>query len=55
MGEETQQPFGEDRNCSDFETRTEAQAFFEAAGGLEGKDPHGLDRDGDKIVCDKLN
>lgn len=46
-------PRGEDRNCGDFSTHAEAQAFYEAAGG-PGVDPHELDRDGDGVVCESL-
>ncbi len=46
-------PEGPDRNCSDFDTQQEAQAFYEAAGGPE-KDPHRLDGDGDGIACQSL-
>ncbi|WP_240468663.1 thermonuclease family protein [Gracilibacillus sp. YIM 98692] len=46
-------PKGEDRNCSDFDTHDEAQAFFKAAGG-PNEDPHGLDRDKDGLVCESL-
>ena len=46
-------PFGPDRNCGDFDTQAEAQAFFEAAGG-PGSDPHGLDGDGDGVACASL-
>ncbi len=42
---------GSDRNCGDFESWREAQAFFEAAGP---GDPHRLDRDGDGIACESL-
>ena len=49
----TATPSVPDRNCSDFETWAEAQAFFEAEGGPES-DPHGLDRDGDGIACESL-
>lgn len=42
---------GPDRNCSDFATWREAQAFFEAAGP---GDPHRLDGDGDGIACQSL-
>lgn len=42
-----------DRDCSDFSYQTEAQTFFELAGGPE-KDPHRLDRDGDGSVCETL-
>ncbi len=42
-----------DRNCSDFGTWSEAQAFFESQGG-PSSDPHQLDRDGDGIACQTL-
>jgi excalibur calcium-binding domain-containing protein len=41
----------EDKDCSDFSTHAQAQAFFEAAGS---GDPHRLDRDGDGIACEDL-
>jgi micrococcal nuclease len=44
------EPFG-DRNCSDFNNKDEAQAFFE---GAKPGDPHDLDRDDDDIACEKL-
>lgn len=46
-------PFGPDRDCSDFAIWEEAQAFFLAAGGPE-RDPHRLDSDGDGIACESL-
>ncbi len=47
-------PDGPDRDCGDFSTQREAQAFYEAAGG-PAVDPHRLDgRDGDGIVCESL-
>ena len=46
-------PFGPDRDCGDFDTQAEAQAFYEAAGG-PGSDRHRLDRDGDGIACTSL-
>ena len=46
-------PDGPDRNCSDFDTWADAQAFYEAAGGPE-TDPHGLDRDRNGIACESL-
>ena len=49
----TATPSVPDRNCSDFDTWAEAQAFFEAEGGPES-DPHRLDRDGDGIACESL-
>jgi hypothetical protein len=42
---------GGDKDCSDFATHSEAQAFFEAAGA---GDPHRLDRDGDNMACEDL-
>jgi beta-lactamase superfamily II metal-dependent hydrolase len=44
-------PHGEDRNCGDFETQEQAQAFFEAA---RPGDPHGLDGDGNGVACESL-
>ena len=44
-------PFGPDRNCGDFATQAEAQAFLEAAGG-PSSDPHRLDGDG--VACASL-
>jgi micrococcal nuclease len=47
-------PNGPDRDCGDFDTQAEAQAFFKAAGG-PAKDPHRLDgNDNDGIVCESL-
>ena len=46
-------PAGPDRNCSDFDTWSEAQAFYKAAGGPE-TDRHGLDSDRDGIACETL-
>ena len=43
----------QDRNCSDFDTWQEAQAFFESEGG-PGSDPHRLDGNGDGIACQSL-
>ena len=43
-------PTGVDRNCSEFATWEEAQAFFLAT----ENDSHGLDPDGDKIACENL-
>ncbi len=40
-----------DRDCSDFETQAEAQAFFKAAGP---GDPNRLDGNGDGVVCTSL-
>lgn len=46
-------PFGIDRNCSDFVSQAEAQAFFIAAGGPKN-DRHRLDGDGNGLVCESL-
>ncbi|MFG6118731.1 thermonuclease family protein [Thalassobacillus sp. B23F22_16] len=47
-------PNGPDRDCGDFDTQKEAQAFYEAAGGPES-DPHRLDgNDKDGVVCESL-
>ncbi len=43
-----------DKDCSDFNSQKEAQAFFTAESSLKGNDFHGLDRDGDGIVCETL-
>lgn len=42
-----------DRNCADFATHAEAQAFFIAAGGPV-HDPHRLDGDDDGKACESL-
>jgi len=42
-----------DRDCSDFSTHAQAQAFFMANGGPLS-DPHNLDRDGDGVACETL-
>ncbi len=44
-------PSGEDRDCGEFTSQDEAQAFFEAAGA---GDPHRLDSDGDGVACESL-
>ncbi len=43
-------PAGQDRNCDDFTTWREAQAFFLAT----QNDSHGLDQDGNGIACENL-
>jgi len=40
-----------DRDCADFRSQAEAQAFFSRAGA---GDPHHLDGDGDGIACEGL-
>ena len=44
-------PDGPDRDCGDFSSQSEAQAFYEAAGG---GDPHRLDSDNDGVACESL-
>jgi competence protein ComEC len=46
-------PSGGDRDCGNFQTHEEAQAFFVTAGGPE-RDPHRLDGDDDGIACESL-
>lgn len=46
-------PAGADRDCGNFKTHAEAQAFFIAAGG-PAHDPHRLDGDNDGIACESL-
>ncbi|MEN9328808.1 MAG: hypothetical protein RI947_1616 [Candidatus Parcubacteria bacterium] len=53
---EVQQPestSGGDKDCGDFSSHAEAQAFFLAQGG-PGSDPHKLDGDHDGEACEKL-
>jgi Excalibur calcium-binding domain len=40
-------------NCSDFRTRAEAQAVYQACGG-RGNDVHRLDEDRDGLACERL-
>ena len=44
---------GTDKDCTDFSTHAQAQAFFMANGG-PSSDPHNLDRDGDGQACETL-
>ena len=43
-------PYGPDRNCTDFTNKDTAQAFYLAAGG-PAVDPHDLDSDQDGVAC----
>lgn len=43
-----------DRNCSDFATQEDAQAFFDRNGGSPSNNVSGLDNDGDGIACEGL-
>jgi hypothetical protein len=40
----------QDKDCKDFQTQTEAQAFY----NQDTRDPSGLDGDGDGIACEAL-
>jgi len=40
-------------NCADFDSQSEAQAVFEACGGV-GNDVHDPDRDEDGVACEAL-
>jgi hypothetical protein len=40
-----------DKDCSDFNSHSAAQSFFERN---QPGDPHNLDRDGDGIACESL-
>jgi hypothetical protein len=42
-----------DRDCSDFNTWSEAQRFYKKQGGPR-YDPHRLDADRDGIACESL-
>ena len=44
-------PEGPDKDCGDFSSQAEAQAFFQAAGP---NDPHHLDGNGDGVACESL-
>jgi endonuclease YncB( thermonuclease family) len=44
---------GGDRDCGDFATQAEAQAFFIAVGG-PALDPHRLDANDDGVACESL-
>ena len=46
-------PDGPDRDCGDFDTWEQAQAFYIAAGG-PGTDRHRLDGNGDGVACNSL-
>ncbi len=43
-----------DKNCSDFSTQAEAQAWFDQHGGSATNDVAGLDTDHDGIACESL-
>ena len=46
-------PDGPDRDCGDFDTWEQAQAFYIAAGGPD-TDRHRLDGNGDGVACNSL-
>ncbi len=43
-----------DKNCPDFTTHAEAQAYFDGKGGSPTNNVDGLDRDHDGIACETL-
>ncbi len=43
-----------DKNCSDFSTHAEAQAWFVGHGGSASNDVAGLDADHDGVACESL-
>lgn len=43
-----------DKNCSDFSTQAEAQAWFVSHGGNASNDVAGLDADHDGVACESL-
>jgi hypothetical protein len=43
-----------DKNCSDFSTQAEAQAWFNSHGGSASNDVAGLDADHDGVACESL-
>lgn len=43
-----------DKDCSDFDTREEAQKFFKKHGGSKKNDPFNLDSDHDGKACETL-
>ena len=45
---------GEDKDCSDFATQEEAQAYFESKGGSPSNNVDRLDADHDGIACKSL-
>lgn len=45
---------GGDKNCPDFATHAEAQAYFDGKGGSPSNNVDGLDRDHDGIACEAL-
>ena len=46
--------YGPDRDCRDFRSQREAQAFFEMGGGA-ANDRHYLDADDDGLACEALD
>jgi hypothetical protein len=44
----------QDRDCSDFATQSQAQAFFESIGGSPSNNADNLDADHDGKACEEL-
>jgi hypothetical protein len=45
---------GADKDCSDFATQAQAQAWFNSHGGSASNDVDGLDADHDGVACESL-
>ncbi len=45
---------GADKDCKDFATHTEAQAYFNGKGGSPSNNADGLDADHDGVACETL-
>ncbi|MEX2017605.1 MAG: excalibur calcium-binding domain-containing protein [Candidatus Pacearchaeota archaeon] len=55
VGEPNPSACGEDLyNCGDFSTQAEAQAVYDVCIEQGAGDVHGLDNDGDGVVCESL-
>ena len=42
-----------DKDCADFDTQREAQAYFESIGGSPSNNADRLDADGDGVACER--
>lgn len=51
---QTPQSSGEDKDCVDFNSQAEAQAYFESKGGSPSKNVDRLDADHDGVACENL-
>lgn len=46
---------GADKDCKDFSSQSEAQAYFNSKGGSASNNVDDLDRDHDGVACESLN